>query len=57
MKIFVKTFRGKISHEKIDTNVNLVEGETFKLKDIDKSKDDFIQLILDVFKEEADNSF
>ena len=57
MKTFVKTFRGKISHEKIDTYVNLVEGETFKLKDIDKSKNDFIQLILDVFKEEGDNSF
>jgi hypothetical protein len=24
MKTFVKTFRGKISHEKIDTYVNLV---------------------------------
>ena len=26
-------------------------------KDFDKAKDDFMQLILDVFKEEGDNSF
>ncbi len=34
-----------------------VNGESFKLKDIEKAKDDFMQLILDVFKEENDNSY
>ncbi len=32
-------------------------GESYELKDIDKAKDDFIQLILDVFKDEGDNSY
>ena len=32
-------------------------GESFNIKDIDKAKDNYIQLILDVFKEEGDNSF
>ena len=29
----------------------------FKLEDIDKAKDAYIQLVLDVFKDEGDNSF
>ncbi len=33
------------------------EGENFDIKDIDKVKDDYLQLILDVFKDEGDNSF
>jgi hypothetical protein len=32
-------------------------GESFNIKDIDKAKDNYMQLILDVFKEEGDNSF
>ena len=32
-------------------------GESFDIKDIDKAKDNYMQLILDVFKEEGDNSF
>jgi len=32
------------------------EGENFDIKDIDKVKDDYLQLILDVFKDEGDNS-
>ena len=33
------------------------EGENFDIKDIDKVKDDYLQLILDVFKDEGDNSY
>lgn len=33
-----------------------LEGENFNIKDIDKVKDDYLQLILDVFKDEGDNS-
>ena len=32
-------------------------GESFNIKDIDKAKDNYMQLILDVFKDEGDNSF
>ena len=32
-------------------------GESFDIKDIDKVKDDYLQVILDVFKEEGDNSY
>jgi len=32
-------------------------GESFELKDIDKAKDNYMQLILDVFKDEGDNSY
>ena len=32
-------------------------GESFELKDIDKAKDDYLQFVLDVFKDEGDNSF
>ena len=34
-----------------------LEGESFDIKDIDKVKDDYLQVILDVFKEEGDNSY
>jgi len=54
-----------LNDQKISLNLNLygrysqirLMGESYELKDIDKAKDDFIQLILDVFKEEGDNSF
>ena len=32
-------------------------GESYELKNIDKAKDDYMQLVLDVFKDEGDNSF
>jgi len=32
-------------------------GESFNIKDIDKAKDNYMQLILDVFKDEGDNSY
>ena len=32
-------------------------GESFDIKNIDKVKDDYLQLILDVFKDEGDNSY
>ena len=34
-----------------------LQGENFDIKDIDKVKDDYLQLILDVFKDEGDNSY
>jgi len=54
-----------LNNQKISLNLKLsgmhseiyVEGESFKLMDVDKAKDDYMQLILDVFKEEGDNSF
>ena len=54
-----------LNNQKISLNLKLfgkyseiyVNGESFKLKDIEKAKDDFMQLILDVFKEENDNSY
>ena len=38
-----------------DSEIYLM-GESFDIKDIDKVKDDYLQFILDVFKEEGDNS-
>jgi len=32
-------------------------GESFDIKNIDKVKDDYLQFILDVFKDEGDNSY
>ena len=54
-----------LNDQKISLNLNLsgryseirLIGESYELKDIDKAKDDYIQLILDVFKDEGDNSF
>ena len=54
-----------LNDQKISLNLKLsgryseiyLMGESYELKDIDKAKDDFIQLILDVFKEEGDNSY
>ena len=38
-----------------DSEIYLM-GESFDIKNIDKVKDDYLQLILDVFKDEGDNS-
>ncbi|MDA8836032.1 hypothetical protein N9N53_03480 [Candidatus Pelagibacter bacterium] len=38
-----------------DSEIYLM-GESFDIKNIDKVKDDYLQFILDVFKEEGDNS-
>jgi hypothetical protein len=54
-----------LNDQKISLNLSLygryskivLMGESYELKDIDKAKDDYIQLILDVFKDEGDNSF
>ena len=54
-----------LNDQKISLNLNLsgryseirLIGESYELKDIDKAKDDYIQLVLDVFKDEGDNSF
>ena len=54
-----------LNDQKISLNLNLygmysrinLVGESFKLEDIDKAKDAYIQLVLDVFKDEGDNSF
>jgi len=39
-----------------DSEIYLM-GESFDIKNIDKVKDDYLQVILDVFKEEGDNSY
>ena len=39
-----------------DSEIYLM-GESFDIKNIDKVKDDYLQFILDVFKEEGDNSY
>ena len=39
-----------------DSEIYLM-GESFNIKDIDKVKDDYLQFILDVFKDEGDNSY
>ncbi|MDB2696555.1 hypothetical protein N9Y05_01290 [Candidatus Pelagibacter bacterium] len=39
-----------------DSEIYLM-GESFDIKNIDKVKDDYLQFILDVFKDEGDNSF
>ena len=54
-----------LNDQKISLNLSLygryskivLMGESYELKDIDKAKDDYIQLVLDVFKDEGDNSF
>ena len=54
-----------LNDQKISLNLSLYGrhskivsmGESYELKDIDKAKDDYIQLVLDVFKDEGDNSF
>ncbi len=54
-----------LNDQKISLNLSLygryskivLMGESYELKDIDKAKDDYIQFVLDVFKEEGDNSF
>ena len=54
-----------LNDQKISLNLSLygryskivLMGESYELKDIDKAKDDYIQLILDVFKDEGDNSY
>ena len=38
-----------------DSEIYLM-GESFDIKNIDKVKDDYLQFILDVFKDEGDNS-
>ena len=38
-----------------DSEIYLM-GESFDIKNIDKVKDEYLQMILDVFKEEGDNS-
>jgi len=53
-----------LNDQKLSLNLNLsgryseirLMGESYELKDIDKAKDDYLQFILDVFKEEVDNS-
>ena len=53
-----------LNDQKISLNLSLygryskivLMRESYELKDIDKAKDDYIQLILDVFKDEGDNS-
>jgi len=39
-----------------DSEIYLM-GESFDIKNIDKVKDDYLQFILDVFKDEGDNSY
>ena len=54
-----------LNDQKISLNLSLygryskivLMGESYELKDIDKAKDDYIQFVLDVFKDEGDNSF
>ena len=54
-----------LNDQKISLNLSLygryskivLIGESYELKDIDKAKDDYIQFVLDVFKDEDDNSF
>ena len=54
-----------LNDQKISLNLSLygryskivLMGESYELKDIDKAKDDYIQFVLDVFKDEDDNSF
>ena len=54
-----------LNDQKISLNLSLygryskivLMGESYELKDIDKAKDDYIQFVLDVFKDEGDNSY